>query len=315
MQRIMEKDNYFTGALAASITRAASRQTYHTIRFLVDRDRVFDAFKAYAYFRWVDDHLDEDAATQSERLAFATRQKTLIDRCYRGELPSQITVEEHMLIDLIQGDRENNSGLQSYIRNLMAVMSFDAERRGRLISQHELGEYTRWLAVAVTEAMHYFIGHNSGCPRGEARYLAVTGAHIAHMLRDALDDARAGYFNVPLEFCQLHHLDPRDVESDSYQTWVRSRIQQARACFHAGRQYLAQVENWRCRFAGFAYTAHFERVVNAIEQDGYRLRSQYQECASLWAAIKMGWLALRLSFSRRVAGVSPRSIYQMTRER
>jgi len=29
------------------------------------------------------------------------------------------------------------------------------------------------------------------------RYLAVTGAHITHMLRDAVEDAEAGYYNIP----------------------------------------------------------------------------------------------------------------------
>ena len=48
-------------ALAASITKAASKQTYYTIRFLVDRERVKNAYRAYAYFRWVDDTLDEDS--------------------------------------------------------------------------------------------------------------------------------------------------------------------------------------------------------------------------------------------------------------
>ena len=43
---------------ASSITKAASKQTYYTIRFLVDRERVDDAYRAYAYFRWVDDVLD-----------------------------------------------------------------------------------------------------------------------------------------------------------------------------------------------------------------------------------------------------------------
>ncbi len=37
--------------LAASITKAASQQTYYTIRFLADRDRMADAYRAYAYFR------------------------------------------------------------------------------------------------------------------------------------------------------------------------------------------------------------------------------------------------------------------------
>jgi len=49
-------------ALAPSLTRAASKQTYYTVRFLVDRERVADAYRAYAYFRWVDDTLDSDLA-------------------------------------------------------------------------------------------------------------------------------------------------------------------------------------------------------------------------------------------------------------
>ena len=44
--------------LAAAITKAASTQTYYTFRLLGDRERVEDAYRAYAYFRWVDDTLD-----------------------------------------------------------------------------------------------------------------------------------------------------------------------------------------------------------------------------------------------------------------
>jgi hypothetical protein len=43
--------------LASSITKAASKQTYYTIRYLVDRERVEDAYRTYGYFRWMDDIL------------------------------------------------------------------------------------------------------------------------------------------------------------------------------------------------------------------------------------------------------------------
>src|SRR6266487_2475125 len=145
--------------LASSITKAASKQTYYTIRFLVDRERVADAYRAYAYFRWVDDTLDAGSIPTEERIAFLERQKSLLEKCYRGEAPRDATIEENMLIELVQHDDDKNSELQSYLRNMMEVMDFDAKRRGRLISQAELNEYTRWLAVAVTEAMQYFIGH------------------------------------------------------------------------------------------------------------------------------------------------------------
>jgi phytoene/squalene synthetase len=143
---------------AESITESASKQTYYTIRFLVDRERVANAYRAYAYFRWVDDTLDEGSVSATKRLAFLEREKSLLVGCFQGHFPRNTTVEENMLIELVRGDQNKNSGLQLYLRNMMQVMDFDAMCRGKLISQAELNEYTRWLATAVTEAMHYFIG-------------------------------------------------------------------------------------------------------------------------------------------------------------
>jgi phytoene/squalene synthetase len=271
--------------LAASITQVASQQTYYTIRFLVDRGLVSDAYRAYAYFRWVDDILDtEFGETElSKRSSFLDHQKALLEECYRGELSGNVNPEEQLLVDLIRRDNEKNSGLQTYLRNMMAVMSFDADRRGRVVSQVELNEYTRNLAVAVTENMHYFIGHCCSSPDNEARYLAVTAAHITHMLRDTVDDIQAGYFNIPREVIEINHISPGDYQSDAYRAWVQGRVQLARTYFKAGRNYLNQVDNLRCRLAGFAYTARFEGVLDLIEQDGFLLRAVYPESKVLSA--------------------------------
>jgi phytoene/squalene synthetase len=262
-------------SLASSITRAASRQTYYTIRFLADRERAADAYRAYAYFRWVDDILDSESNLESERYAFVNRQKSLLESCYRGEPPRDATFEEQMMVELIQSDVERNSGLQLYLRNMMAVMVFDTRRRGKVISQSELDDYSRWLAIAVTEAMHYFIGHGTYAPQNEARYLAVTAAHITHMLRDTCDDIRTGYFNIPREVLDANQITPQDVQSDACRAWVRSRVELARMYFMIGREYLNRVENTRCRLAGFAYTARFEGLLDLIEREGYLLRAAY----------------------------------------
>ncbi len=148
------------------------------------------------------------------------RQNALIHDLSQGFQPLDVTPEEQMLVDLIQNDRgiRGHSGLRTYIHNMMAVMDFDAERRGRLISHNELNVYARTLAVAVTEALHYFIGHNCYSPRSEDRYLAVTAAHITHMLRDTLDDNAAGYFNIPREYLEANEISPFDVESEAYRS-------------------------------------------------------------------------------------------------
>jgi phytoene/squalene synthetase len=271
--------------LAASITKAASQQTYYTIRFLADRKLAVNAYRAYAYFRWVDDALDTElsGAEPSERQAFVSRQKSLLDSCYRGETIHDVNPQEQMLVELVQSDVEKNSGLQIYLRNMMAVMSFDADRRGRIISQGELNEYTRNLASAVTESMHYFIGHCCYSPDNEARYLAVTAAHITHMLRDTVDDIQAGYFNIPCEVLKANHISPEDIQSDAYRAWVQSRVQLARTYFKAGREYLGQVANPRCKLAGLAYTSRFEGVLDLIERDGFLLRAVYPERKGLGA--------------------------------
>ncbi len=280
-------------SLAASITWAASKQTFYTVRFLVDRPLVDDAYRAYGYFRWVDDCLDRDGLDRAGRMAFVARQQALIARCYRGDWPRQLAHdEEALLVDLIRGSGEQHTGLRSYIDNMMAVMAFDAGRRGRLVSRRELNDYTRWLATAVTDALHHFIGHNCRSPQDSARYLAASGAHIAHMLRDTCEDLEAGYFNIPRETLEAHQIDPRDVWSRPYRAWVKSRVQLAQAHFRAGRDYLARVENGRCRLAGYAYIARFEGVLAAIERDGYRLRADYTAQRGLSRGLRVSWSAL-----------------------
>ncbi len=291
--------------LAQSITRAASWQAYQTIRLLVDPDRVTDAYCAYAYFRWVDDIVDGgcfalpkehggdvSAAEARERAAFLERQKALLDNSYCGNSIPDPTKEEKMLIQLVHHDHEKNSGLQIYLRNMMKGMEFDAERRGRLISEAELNEYTRCLASAVTEAMHYFIGHDRYSPHNEARYLAVSGAHIAHMLRDAYEDVHVGYYNIPREVLQEAHIQPHDIQSKAYRAWVLSRVQLARQYLQAGKAYIADVEEARCRLAGFAYVARFEWLLDTLEREAYVIRPGYSERKRLGAKCRIGLFTL-----------------------
>lgn len=285
--------------LAARITRQASQQTYYTIRFLVDRERVQQAYQAYAYFRWVDDILDNSPGTQDDKLEFIHRQQTLLEACYRQDAVSPVHPEEQMLVELVSADHELDSGLRKYLFNMMSVMAFDASRRGRAISHAELTEYTHWLAVAVTEAMFYFIGHDQVFPADNNRYHAVSGAHVVHMLRDTLQDVAAGYFNVPAEYMRAQNISLDDLADSSYRRWVCTRVRLARQYFQGGRHFLRQVKSLRCRLACLAYLARFEWMLHIIERDGFCLRPGYPERKSLPAALWMGWRtisgAIRLS--------------------
>lgn len=287
--------------IASAITRAASKQTYYTIRFLADRERVEDAYRAYGYFRWVDDLLDARSGTESQRRSFLERQKTLLQMCDRGQQPNDTSAQENLLFELVRHDPDRNSGLQVYLHNMMQVMEFDARRRGSLISAAELEEYTGWLAGAVMEAIHYFIGHDDFSPHDETRYLAVSAAHITHMLRDTYDDSLLGYYNIPLEVLDANHIGPQDTQNDAYRAWVKSRVALARQYFEAGRDYFSRVQNGRCRLACYAYIARFEWLLDTIEREGYLLRHQYHERKSTRTGLLMGWLTLLSLLNVRAA--------------
>jgi phytoene/squalene synthetase len=207
-----------------------------------------------------------------------------------------------MLVELVQRNTGRENGLGTYLRNMMLVMEFDAGRRGHLISQAELDNYTRWLATAVTECIHYFIGHDCFAPRDPTRYLAVSAAHIVHMLRDTFDDAGLGYHNIPREVLEANHIGPLDVQTDAYRGWVEDRVLLARELFRAGKSYFARVQSARCRLACYAYIARFEWLLDTIEREGYCLRPQYEERKSARTGLQMAWLTLSSLFNLPGAG-------------
>jgi len=319
-----------TATLARSITWAGSKQTYYTARLMVDKDLVDDFYRAYAYFRWADDIVDaaasveaaasgnaassgdaavsRDVSTQSddERISFIRRQRELIDRLYRNERPDDLTPEEEMVADLISHDRGENSGLQSFIRNMFAIIEFDVYRKGRLINQDELTWYTNCLAKSVTDGIQYFIGNGHPYPATDDRYLATIGAHIAHLLRDTSLDTADGIINIPREYLEAHGIGPEDLDSPLFRAWVRGRVEQAWRYFREGKVYLDDLDVLRCKIVGYWYCARFEGVLDTIEHDGYILRAEYNEQRKLSTWLKIAWLGISVTL-RHIASSLRRS--------
>jgi len=313
-----------TATLAQSITWAGSKQTYYTARLMVDKDLVDDFYRAYAYFRWADDVVDSAASTEAvastgaaasgevfsqsddERISFIRRQRELIDRLYKNERPGDLTPEEEMVADLISHDRGENSGLQSFIRYMFAVIEFDAYRKGRLISQAELTWYTNCLAKSVSDGIQYFIGNGHPYPATGERYLATIGAHIAHLLRDMSLDTADGFINIPCEYLEAHRISPGDVYSPPFRDWVRDRVELAWGYFCEGKRYLDSLDVLRCKIVGYWYCARFEGVLDTIEHDGYILRAVYNERRKLSTWLSIAWLGISVTL-RHIASSLRRS--------
>lgn len=285
-----------TAALARSITKSSSRQSYYTALLLVDRDLVDDCHRAYAYFRWVDDIVDISSQSSEERVSFIHQQVDLINRLYRHERPQGLTPEEEIIADLIANDRGENSGLQSFIRNFLAVLEFDAHRKSRLINEDELAWYSGRLGKSITDAIQYFIRNGYPYPDADNRYMAATAAHITHMLRDMVEDIAEGYINIPREYLQAHAIDLENLDSPPFKAWVCERVKLARGYFRTGKRYLDELDVLRCKIAGYWYCVRFEVVLETIERDGYLLRPEYNERRKLTTWLKMAWCGVSLTF-------------------
>jgi phytoene/squalene synthetase len=262
---------------------------------MVDKDLVSDFFRAYAYFRWADDVIDVTARTDEERIAFVQRQRDLIERLYSNASVNGLSSEEEIAAELIRNERGESGRLQSFIRNMFAIIEFDAQRKSRLISQEELNWYTESLGKSVTDGIQYFIGNGHPYPITEDRNLAAHGAHISHLLRDMLPDTADGFINIPREYLEEHGIGPEEVESEPFRSWVRGRVEKARECFLEGKKYLDRLEVLRCKIVGHWYCARFEGVLDAIEKDGYVLRKSYDEQRRFSSWLNIAILGLSVS--------------------
>jgi phytoene/squalene synthetase len=285
-----------TASMARSITFNGSKQTYYTARLMVDKHLVNDFFRAYAYFRWADDIIDISANTQDERIDFITRQRELIQSLYQNKSVGELSPEEEILEVLIQNDRQKNSGLQSFIRNMFAIIEFDANRKGRLISQDELEWYSDCLSRSVTDGLQYFIGNGHSYPTSANRYWAAFGAHIAHLLRDTLPDIADGFINIPREYLEAQGISPEDITHPAFRAWVKERVEQARQYFQEGQKYFNKLNVLRCKIVGYWYSARFMCVLDAIESDDYVLRENYNERRKLPSWLKIAWLGISLTW-------------------
>lgn len=282
--------------LAKKITKSSSIQTYYTIILLTDKNLVNDCFKAYAYFRWLDDEIDIELNSKSKRLLFIKRQKRIINDLYKQKKVSELSLEERIIDELIKSDTSKNSKLKSFIINFLKIIEFDADRKARIINQKELDWYSDTLGKAVTDCLQYFIGNQKHYQTSKDQYKAATAAHITHMLRDLNKDVTNGYINLPKEYLTKSKLKPDDNDNPIYQRLIKERVLQARDYFKSGKQYLDKLSVLRCKLAGYWYCFRFEQTLEKIEQDKFRLRKNYSRGRDLLTIARFIWLTILVSW-------------------
>lgn len=262
--------NYTDNNIARLITRNSSWQTYITIWLLVRPTERENAYRGYAYFRWLDDQVDDCLTTKQERISFIRKQKMLIQDTYAGHPSSTNNIHENLIIELIKSDTHNPSGLTSFIKNFFWVIEFDAERKGRLISERELKIYSDKLGTAVTDCIEYFIGEpESKSKLHKYHYHAATAAHMVHMLRDYTEDVGNGFINIPKEYLNKTNLSETEFDSPKFRLWVKQRSLLAQKYFRYGKVYIDKLPNVKQKMAARWYCCRFDNVLRELEKNGY----------------------------------------------
>ncbi len=264
-----------TAKLARQITWNNSKQTYFIGRLMVDRNLVDDFYRAYAYLRWIDDIIDEVAQTDEERTDFIKRQRKLVNSIFEDVTGSDFKPEEMILVNLVRNNIALKKGLESFIKNVFAIIEFDAQRKGQPINKKDLDWYIECLGKAVIDGLQYFIGNNHDYPTTANRHLASTAAHITHLLRDTMEDIANGFINIPKEYLEKHPFNLSDPSRPEFTIFVKERVLLARAYFRDGKKYIDNLSILRCKIVGYLYCTRFEHILKTIERDNYILRPGY----------------------------------------
>lgn len=281
-------------SLAETITRNSSIQTYVTIKFFVDKLLVNDCFKAYAYFRWLDDEIDIRRRTRKSRIGFIKNQKIIIQKSYLGKMPAILSPHEKLIAELILTNPDKKSKLGSFILNFFRIIEFDAYRKNSLVSQKELMWYSKTLSMAVTDGIEYFVNHNFNYPRSDDHYRAGIAAHIIHMLRDYREDIDEGFINIPKEYLQKHQIQPGDLHSASFRDWVKDQTSLARNNLRLGKQYISMLPVLKGKIVAYLYCARFEMFLNIFEKDGLNLRRHYSCKSNLINYLRVIWITIQV---------------------
>ncbi len=273
--------------LAQTITKKSSIQTYYTIKLLFDKPLVNDGYKAYAYFRWIDDQVDVFIKGDQVRHEFIQRQRNIIEATYNQIAISDLTPEEEMIVELIKTEPSRDSRLASYILNLFNIIEFDVYRKGKLITEKELDWYSESLGKSVTDCIAHFIDHDKTYPNTANKYDAATASHVIHMLRDYQEDLADGFMNIPKEYLDENKIQPTDIKNQVLKEWVKMRIEEAKQKFISGREYINQIPSLRSKIAATLYCVRFEWLMTEYEKNNYNLDTKLSHRNNLVSYLRM----------------------------
>jgi len=258
-------------ARATATTKRHNPSAYWLSNLLYDKGMTPIFCLIYAYFRWLDDYIDEPNTESFVCRQMVANQKELLVGAYCNPRMSVSSTPEAMIVSVIDYDKSRGMLLKTSIMDMIAALEWDTYRRGKVVSSKELAQYSWWLGRSYTKALQAFIAYPYKYPDHEYRYYAGVGAHITHIMRDFYEDLSLGYINISKEDIRHYSIDIRCPIALSLREWAQKTVITARKYINWGKLYLSTLPIFRCRLMGYIYCSRYEMVLDVIEDADFDL--------------------------------------------
>lgn len=234
-------------------------------RFLprAKRDAVY---AAYAFCRFVDDAVDEDASGDvRERI---DRWERELERCYEGAPSSPVTLA---LVDTIARYPIPKSAFQGLIDGCRMDLV-----KNRYASFDELLDYSELVATTISTMSLAIFGYRDGAAVERGRDLA-TAFQLTNILRDVGEDIGKDRIYLPQDELGRFGVSEEDLRAkrvtEGFRELMRFQIQRVRDYYDRAEALVELIEpdSRRCtRLMGSVYY----QVLDRIETSGYRIFGQ-----------------------------------------
>jgi len=264
-------------AQATATTKQHNPTAYLLSNLLHDKGMTPIFCLVYAYFRWLDDYIDESGTESFLCRQMVASQKELLVEAYSDPRMSASSIRESMLVTVANFDKSRRMLLKTSIFDMFSALECDSYRRGTVVSSKELAQYSYWLGRSYTKALQACIAYPYEYPDHGYKYYAGVGAHITHIVRDLFEDLAMGYINISKEDIRRYSIDIRCPTATSLRAWTQKTVLSARKYLNWGKLYLNTLPIFRCRLMGYLYCSRYEMVLDAIEDANYDLSMNRSE--------------------------------------
>lgn len=265
-QSLLRSPPTYSEVTAEAVTRKSTLFGYLLCKTFFRAENTLPLFQSYAYFRWLDDFVDQSNDSQESLVCFVLRQKNLIASWYNGESAQASNSRESFIHATINYDKTNEMQLHSMITNFIEAIEWDVSRRYSIVSKNDLGIYSLRLGRSYAEGLLFGLGMKANDPAYDiAMNKCGSAAHIAHILRDLSIDLNLGYVNISCEDMKLFDIDPLDPSLHGIGKWIAFSAEKAEALFSEGKIYQKTFPNIKSRLVFDIVCSRYLSVLRKVK--------------------------------------------------